>query len=128
MTFGLFFSALYFDKSKEKSLKSIVMYSVGAVVLFLGIPALCIYILKKNRHRLQSKRIKNTYGSLYLGIKTESTQQVYYVIEQLVVRFLFVVVTYTLFRVPGILINVYMFLNNMHIIYLGWFRPFDSKA
>jgi hypothetical protein len=27
---------------------------------------------------------------------------------------------------PGILCNVYMLLNNMNIIYLGWYQPYDT--
>jgi len=40
---------------------------------------------------------------------------------------LFTVITFSLIRVPGILINTYLFLNNMHIIYLGWYTPYDTK-
>jgi len=31
-------------------------------------------------------------------------------------------------RYPGILANMYMLLNNFSIVYLGWFRPFDSQG
>jgi hypothetical protein len=50
------------------------------------------------------------------------------VIEFLAVRFLFVVITFALARYPGILVNVYMLLNNFNIIYIGWYTPFDTKA
>ena len=49
-------------------------------------------------------------------------------IEFLAVRFLFVVITFALSRFPGILVNVYMLLNNFNIIYIGWYTPFDTKA
>ena len=49
-------------------------------------------------------------------------------IEFLVVRFLFVVITFAIARYPGILVNVYMLLNNVNIIYIGWYTPFDTKA
>jgi hypothetical protein len=50
------------------------------------------------------------------------------VIEFLAVRFFFVVITFALARYPGILVNVYMLLNNVNIIYIGWYTPFDTKA
>jgi hypothetical protein len=50
------------------------------------------------------------------------------VIEFLAVRLLFVVITFSLARYPGILVNIYMLLNNLNIIYIGWYKPFDTKS
>jgi hypothetical protein len=29
-------------------------------------------------------------------------------------------------KIPGILVNVFMMLNNFNIIYIGWNKPYDS--
>jgi len=42
-------------------------------------------------------------------------------------RLWFVVLTFTMMPYPGIVCNVYMFMNNLNIIYIGWFHPYDSK-
>jgi hypothetical protein len=41
---------------------------------------------------------------------------------------MFVAITFALARYPGILVNMYMLLNNANIIYLGWFKPFDTNS
>lgn len=41
---------------------------------------------------------------------------------------MFVVLTFTLIKYPGILVNCFMLVNNFNIIYVGWVKPFDSKS
>ena len=38
------------------------------------------------------------------------------------------VVTFTMEKMPGILVNIFMLLNNFNIIYVGWHKPYDSFA
>ena len=48
--------------------------------------------------------------------------------EFLAFRLMFVVLTFTLVKYPGILVNCFMLLNNFNTIYIGWVKPFDSKS
>jgi len=96
--------------------------------MFIVVPILFVHVLKKNRNYLFLSSVKQKFGSLYLGIRTDSFYRIYYVMEFLSVRFLFVTITFSLARYPGILVNMYMLLNNANIIYLGWFKPFDTRS
>lgn len=96
-------------------------------MLVLGVPALFVYLLKKHRHGLYLKETKQKYGSLYLGVRLQGSLRIYLVIEMLLVKFFFVVITACLYKVPGILVNTYMFLNNLHIIYIGLVEPYEEK-
>lgn len=91
------------------------------------IPALFFYALKRHRKGLYLKEIKEKYGSLYLGVRTDTNARVYFVIEQLALRFLFVFITCSMYMVPGILVNTYMLLNNFNIIYMGLVEPYVDK-
>ena len=74
------------------------------------------------------KEIKQKYGSLYLGVRLQGSFRIYLVIEMLLVKFFFVVITAAMYKMPGILVNMYMFLNNMHIIYIGLVEPYEEKS
>jgi len=87
-----------------------------------------LLILIKYYTRLHEPEIRLKYGSLYLGVKTDQRITTFCVIEFMLVRFLFALLTYCLILYPGILVNCYMLLNNFNIVYLGWFRPYDSHA
>ena len=46
----------------------------------------------------------------------------------LAIRASFAFITFTCRKVPGILVNLFIFFNNLNIIYIGWFRPYDTFA
>ena len=50
------------------------------------------------------------------------------VFEFLGMRFMFVCLTFSILKQPGILVNLFVFMNNWHIIYLGYVLPYDTKA
>jgi hypothetical protein len=80
MVIGAFFSAIYFG-TKKISAKSILWQSACSAILFVGVPIVFVCILKRNRHQLKLKRIRDMYGSLYLGVNTDIGPRVYFVIE-----------------------------------------------
>lgn len=124
---GIFFNALRLDPESAPMSKKVIFIAL-AFVMFGVVPCLFIYILKKHRSTLDTPETKAKFGSLYLGVRTDATSRVYCVIEFLAVRFLFVFVTFAMQYIPGVLCNVYMLLNNFNIVYLGWYKPYESEV
>ena len=127
VTIGLFYFQLQRSKTKPSPSK-IGLISLGSSVLFAIIPTIFLAVLLRNRSKLRLKESKERFGSLYLGVKIDQLSTLLQVMEFLAFRFLFVVFTFTMSGVPGILVNVYMLLNNLHIMYLGWVLPFNTQA
>lgn len=114
--------------SAKPSIAKITVMSFATLALFIIVPVVFLLVLLRHRPKLRLKSNKERFGSLYLGVRTKKLSALLQVMEFLAFRFFFVLLTFTLQKVPGILVNVYMMLNNFHIIYLGWVRPFDTAA
>jgi len=91
-------------------------------------PILIYKALKKHQPNLEQLQVKQLIGSLYLDVRTKEIQSFFYVFEFLIFRLLYVVLTTALINYPGLQVNIFMFLNNLNIIYLGLVEPFDTKS
>ena len=126
MAIGL---AFFHPKTETNSDKAkLAVYVALALVMFVFIPFLIQRTLRKHRNALFLQIQKNRIGSLYLGIKTNEFNTIFCVFSFLLVRLFFVILTYSSESSPGILVNFFMLLNNFNIIYIGWFRPYDTNA
>lgn len=114
------------DSNSEKA--KLAAYLALAFVMFMVIPFLIQRTLRKHRYGLFLSFNKKRIGSLYLGVKTKEYNTIFCVFSFLLVRLFFVILTYSLEKTPGILVNFFMLLNNFNIIYIGWFRPYDTRA
>jgi hypothetical protein len=124
MMIGTFF----FTKMTITKKGEIFGFCLFAFLLFIAIPVFFQRILSKHRLGLFFKITQKRIGSLYLGIRTEEMITVYSVFVFLSVKVWFVALTFAVARIPCILINMYMFLNNLNIFYLGWYWPYDTWA
>ena len=126
MAIGL---ALFHPKTDSNSDKvKLAAYVAFALVMFALIPFLILRTLRKHRYGLYLSFNKKRIGSLYLGIKTKELNTIFCVFSFLLVRLFFAILTYSSESCPGILVNFFMLLNNFNIIYIGWFRPYDTRA
>ena len=106
----------------------LITYIAAALVMFFLVP-LCIQrTLRKHKNGLYLTYNRKKFGSLYLGINTKEYSSIFNVFIYLAVRLSFVILTYALIKVPGILVNVYMLFTNFNIIYVGWVRPYSTNA
>ena len=96
--------------------------------MIVVVPVQIVRTLEKYKFELELDQNKIRIGSLYLGVRTTEVVTVYCVLSYLLMRFSFVVVTFTMEKIPGILVNIFMLLNNFNIIYVGWHKPYDSFA
>ena len=126
MAIGLAFFHPQTDSNSEKAKLS--GYVALALVLFVVIPFMIQRKLRKHKSGLFLQINKKRFGSLYLGLKTEEFNTIFCVFSFLLVRLFFVILTYSSESYPGILINLFMLLNNFNIIYIGWFSPYDTRA
>ena len=111
----------------KPSLKKVIFNCIQVVLFVFAIPALFLWLLCKNRDRLLLKKNKDRFGSLYVGVRIKQMSEIFCVFEFMAFRLWFVVLTFTMMPYPGIVCNIYMFLNNLNIIYIGWFHPYDSS-
>ena len=126
MAIGLAFFHPKTDSNSDKA--KLVVYVALALLMFIVIPFLIQRTLRKHRYGLYLSFNKKRIGSLYLGIKTKEFNTIFCVFSFLLVRLFFAILTYSSESSPGILVNFFMFLNNLNIIYIGWFRPYDTRA
>jgi membrane protease YdiL (CAAX protease family) len=126
MAIGLAFFHPKTDTNSEKA--KLAIYVALALVMLVVIPFLIQRTLRKHRYGLYLSLNKNRIGSLYLGIKTKEFNTIFCVFSLLLVRLFFVILTYSSERNPGILVNFFMLLNNFNIIYIGWFRPYETRS
>ena len=126
MAIGLAFFHPKTDSNSEKA--KLAIYVALALVIFIVIPFLIQRTLRKHRYGLYLSFNKNRIGSLYLGIKTKELNTIFCVFSFLLVRLFFAILTFSAESSPGILVNFFMLLNNLNIIYIGWFRPYDTRA
>jgi hypothetical protein len=110
------------------SILGLIFFTLASVVLFVAVPYMIYKTLKRNQYELFLTENKTKFGSLYLGIRIREFSTIINVFNFLTLRFLFVVLTFAMASVPGILVNVYMLLNNFNIIYVGWYQPYDTRA
>ena len=103
------------------------MYTATLVLLVL-IPASFIYLMHRYFSRLKEEYLTERYGSLYLGVRTDSRWSAFHVIAFLITRLGFALISFMLRPWPGVLIFIYMVLNMIYIIYIGWVRPFDAVS
>ena len=92
------------------------------------VPYLISKTLKTHRYGLYLTINRKRFGSLYLGVKTKEFNTIFCVFSSLALRTCFVIITFAMWTMPGILINLYMMLNNFNIIYIGWYEPFDTHS
>ena len=116
------------DKRSSTENVKIVVYLVFALVIFVVIPFLIQRTLRKHRYGLYLSMNRNKFGSLYLGVKTNAISSIFCVFSFLIVRSTFVIMTFAMITIPGILVNFYMLINNFNIIYIGWYKPYDTWA
>ena len=96
--------------------------------MIVVIPVQIVRTLEKYKFELELDQNKIRIGSLYLGVRTTEVVTVYCVFSFLLMRFSFVLVTFLMEKMPGILVNLFMLLNNFNIIYVGWHKPYDYFA
>lgn len=95
ITCGIFFNAVRLDPSSEPFAKKAVFFGL-AFILFAVVPGVFIRLLRKYRNELDEPEVRKQFGSLYLGVRLDRTARVYCVVEFLVVRFVFVFITFML--------------------------------
>ena len=126
MAIGLTFFHHKTDTNSDKA--KLAVYVALALGMFIVIPFFIQRTLRKHRYGLYLTFNKNRIGSLYLGIKIKEFNTIFCVFSFLLVRLFFVILTYSSESNPGILVNFFMLLNNFNIIYIGWFRPYDTRS
>ena len=87
--------------------------------MIVVIPVQIVRTLEKYKFELELDQNKIRIESLYLGVRTTEAVTVYCVFSFLLMRFSFVLVTFIMDKMPGILVNLFMLLNNFNIIYVG---------
>ena len=127
-TFTFFFGLKRSNIRQMASILGLIFFTLASVVLFVAVPYMIYKTLKRNQYELFLTENKTKFGSLYLGIRIREFSTIINVFNFLTLRFLFVVLTFAMASVPGILVNVYMLLNNFNIIYVGWYQPYDTRA
>jgi hypothetical protein len=121
--------ALFNPKTDSNSDKAkMAAYVAFAIIMFIIIPFLIQKTLRTHRYGLYLSFNKKRIGSLYLGVKTEEFNTIFCVFSFLLIRLFFGILTYSSESSPGILVNFFMLMNNLNIIYIGWFRPYDTRA
>ena len=126
MAIGLTFFHHKTDTNSDKA--KLAVYVALALGMFIVIPFFIQRTLRKHRYGLYLTFNKKRIGSLYLGIKIKEFNTIFCVFSFLLVRLFFVILTYSSESNPGILVNFFMLLNNFNIIYIGWFRPYDTRS
>ena len=126
MAIGLTFFHHKTDTNSDKA--KLAVYVALALGMFIVIPFFIQRTLRKHRYGLYLTFNKKRIGSLYLGIKIKEYNTIFCVFSFLLVRLFFVILTYSSESNPGILVNFFMLLNNFNIIYIGWFRPYDTRS
>ena len=91
------------------------------------VPVLLVYLISANFIRLSEEQTKETIGSLYLGMRTDSRLSAFQVVVFLVVRLGFAIISFRLRTQPGLLVESYIVLNLSNIVYLGLVRPHESR-
>ena len=112
----------------KSTILGVIGYIVFSAVIFGLVPFLFYRTLHKHKNELFLTENKQKFGSLYLGIKIREITTVLNVFNFLALRLVFVILTFAMASMPGILVNMYMLVNNFNIIYVGWYQPFDTRA
>ena len=81
----------------------------------------------KNKKKLDDPKTRNKFGELYLGLRADKNEIVYYQFVFLVRRSIFIAITFALFNYPGIQIQLMIALTILYIAYLGYSDIHSSK-
>lgn len=127
-TFAFFFGLKRSNIRQVFSIFGLIFFALLSLMIYVLVPYMIYKVLHKHQYQLFLTYNKQRFGSLYLGIKIREFSTILNVFNFLGLRFLFVVLTFSMQFVPGILVNVYMLLNNFNIIYVGWYQPYDTRA
>lgn len=95
------------------------MFAIVLILSFVAIPILFSYIMWKNRENLNMLSMRNTIGTLYPGIDTESDFALSYTIVFLARRSLFCIFTFAMYEIPGIQVQVFIYSSVIYTIYLN---------
>jgi len=112
----------------KPSTKKLALISIGALILLVVVPLIMYFALKRNRQKINKQETQKQIGSLYQGVQSDEWTHLLQVFEFLGFRLMFVVLTFSLQKQPGILVNTFIFFNNINIIYIGWVEPFKERS
>jgi hypothetical protein len=127
-TGAFFFGLTDITIRRKTTILGVIVYIVFSAVIFGLVPFLFYRTLHRHKNELFLTENKQKFGSLYLGIKIREITTVLNVFNFLALRLVFVILTFAMASMPGILVNMYMLVNNFNIIYVGWYKPFDTRA
>ena len=104
--------------------------AIGIIVLFWCWPILFASVMYKNYSNLGTEHIKTKIGTMYPGVllKTNHAFSLSLSIVFLIRRFLFVLITFTLYDHPVIQIQMFILSSIVYIIYLGSARIFRENS
>lgn len=95
------------------------MFAIALILSFVAVPILFIYTMWKHRENLNTLSTRNSIGTLYHGIDTESNFALSYTIVFLARRSLFCIFTFAMFEIPGIQVQFFIFSSVIYMIYLN---------
>ena len=105
-------------------------FAIGIIVLFWFWPIIFASVMYQNYSNLGTERIKTKIGTMYPDVllKTNHTFSLSLTIVFLLRRFLFVLITFTLYDHPVIQIQLFILNSIFYIIYLGSARIFSENS
>ena len=118
------FPVLSLENTKGKTNAAV---NIALLTFLTVIPFVFQCILYKRRGTLQNKAVKKKFGSLYLGIRTNSPREYAYSMVFLIRRLIYSVITVSCLNNPNICIHVFLLTNVLYIDYLGYSRPHDTN-
>ena len=118
------------DQSPTGMDKLIEMAPSLFILLFFNFMPYVFYKVLKNKKwtdRLHEEDVKKKIGTLYATVDPRHQGSRWYSIVFLVRRSAFVLITFTLFRYPGIQIQAFMYTTLFYLIYLHYWPVFPDK-
>ena len=124
----IFYDSLTNKEDYEEASTTSMITSAIILINLNFCPIFFCSILYRNRDNLDKKEIKEKIGTLYSGLKPKKPSVISHSFAFLLRRSLFVLITFSLFKQPGIQVQLMIYMTLIQLIYLGYAEFFETSG
>ena len=127
ISIGALFAVSVVDFTSSASSSVNAAINILTVVLISSLPVFYAILMHRNKGSLNQEGMKEKIGSLYLEMRVDTVSQRLFASLFLARRLLYAAITVAFYEKPGCLITLFMLMNTLNMIYLGYCRPHLTK-
>lgn len=112
-----------FDGS-NKSDRFAAFYLIVALLVLISSPVLTMYIVYKNRDKVDDPEVIGKFGFIYSGLKAHNWAAANYTAFVMLRKFMFVIIIIHMYEFSGLQLMADLCLSMSFLMYVGFCRPY----